>query len=32
VQCDEPWRVHGVPEVTLFPMSQNAHFIMLVSY
>jgi len=31
VQFAEPYGQHGVPEFTVFPMSQNAHFIMFVS-
>jgi hypothetical protein len=30
-QCAEAWRRHDVPRFTLFPMSQNAHFIMYAS-
>jgi hypothetical protein len=30
VQFAEPYGQHGVPEFTEFPMSQNAHVIMLV--
>jgi len=30
-QCAEAWSGHDVPGVTVFPMSQNAHFIMYVS-
>ena len=30
-QCAEAWRSHDVPRFTLFPMSQNAYFIMYAS-
>ena len=31
LQCDEPCGGDDVPGFTLFPMSQNAHFIMYAS-